>query len=48
MQKSIPKFVRATNSTKWQGMPANDHVLTLADMDVPLDPDIRKAIMARL
>jgi bifunctional pyridoxal-dependent enzyme with beta-cystathionase and maltose regulon repressor activities len=48
MQNNHSKFVRVPNSTKWQGMPPEDHVFTLADMDVPLDPGMRKAIMAKL
>ena len=44
----MDRFIKQNNSSKWNGFSHYDSVMTLADMDLPLDPAIKKAIIAKL
>lgn len=44
----MSKFVREGTSQKWQGHGKEDMVLTIADMDLPIFPSIKKAILKQL
>lgn len=44
----MDRFVRQSNSSKWSGHSHDDSVMTLADMDLPLDSAMKKAIIAKL
>jgi|JI10StandDraft_1071094.scaffolds.fasta_scaffold2921288_1 bifunctional pyridoxal-dependent enzyme with beta-cystathionase and maltose regulon repressor activities len=44
----MTKFVRESNSIKYTGHNQDDLVLTIADMDLPLYPPIKKAIISKL
>ena len=44
----MERFVKESNSSKWKGYAHDEFVLNLADMDVALDPQIKKAMIAKL
>ena len=44
----MDKFVKQTHSSKWSGHSHDDSVMTLADMDLPVDPAMKKAMIAWL
>lgn len=44
----MTKFVRESNSSKYSGHGQDDLVLTIADMDLPIYPPLKRAIANKL